>query len=159
MRETVDEATLAELLPGDWYVAASNFPMWLNGERTRPRFSYGLVSRDPLVLSDEVTYVDAEGEPQSIIGTDSWQHDEFVWRGKRLLKLVASRWSVDGMSDDASVLTIRFAKSLVSPSGIDIVVRDGVHHPELRAMIARATEQFGLTPEDFGSLSWLAPQA
>ena len=157
MRAPLDENTLAELLPGSWSVSATNFPMWLGGERRSPRFSYEIVSRDPLVLFDDVSYVVAEsGQEKHIVGTDVLRHEGFVWRGKGWLRFVSSHWSVAGASDDGTVAAIRFAKSAVTPAGIDIIVREGTQQPELRALIARSTELFGLTPEDFGSLTWLS---
>lgn len=156
MRAPLDENTLAELLPGEWTVAATNFPMWLRGERSNPRFSYEVLSREPLVLSDEVSWIATEsGQEKHLLGTDTLRVDEFVWRGKGFLKLVASHWHVAGASDDGTVAAIRFSKSAVTPAGIDIIVRAGTNQPELRALIARATELFGLSPEDFGSLTWL----
>lgn len=156
VRAPLDEKTLAELLPGEWVVAASNFPMWLGGERANPRFRYEVMSLNPLVLSDEVSWVDVEtGKEKSLLGADTLKGNEFVWRGKGVLRLVSSHWSVAGASDDGTVAALRFSKSRVSPAGVDIVVRSGTEHPELRALIARATELFGLSPEDFASLSWL----
>lgn len=155
MHETLDEASLAELLPGTWTIAATNFPMWLTGERLEPSFSYGLISDSPLVLSDEVSYLTAEGEPKSIIGQDTWRHDEFVWRGKGLLKVAKSHWHVSGSSEDGNVVAIQFSKSLATPAGIDIIVREGADVLEVRAMIARDTDRYGLSPEQFGSLTWL----
>jgi hypothetical protein len=157
VRAPLDENTLAELLPGNWSVSATNFPMWLGGERQNPRFSYEIVSRDPLVLFDDVSYVVAEsGQEKHIVGTDTLRHEEFVWRGKGWLRFVSSRWTVAGASDDGTVAAIRFAKSAVTPAGLDIIVREGTQQPELRALIARSTELFGLSPEDFGSLTWLS---
>lgn len=156
MGDALDDRTLADVLPGTWNVVATNFPMWLTGERLSPRFEYGLISSDPLVLSDEVAYLQADGQSKSIVGVDTWRGDEFVWRGKGLLRLFASHWSIAGLSDDGSVAVVRFSKSLVTPAGVDIIVRDGSDHTEVRKLIAHGTEQFGLTPEDFGSLSWLA---
>jgi len=162
MQATLDEDTLARILPGSWTIAATNFPMWLTGERLSPKFSYDVIGHDPLVLSDEVSYVTVEGEQKQILGTDTWLpvadgEGEFRWRGKGLLKLAPSYWVVSGLSTDGSIAVIHFSKSLATPSGIDIVVREGVEVPELRATIARATEEFGLSPEDFGSLTWLGP--
>lgn len=127
--------------------------MWLTGEKREPRFTYELVSEEPLVFSDDVGYLE-EGEEKHILGQDTWRGDEFVWRGRKLLRLFASRWSVAGMSDDGTIAIIRFSKSFVTPSGVDIIVREGTDHPELRRTVAHATEEFGLTPEEFGSLTW-----
>ena len=162
MGATLDHRTFADVLPGTWTIAATNFPMWLVGDKIDPKFTYELISSDPLVLSDDVSYVQVDGdEPQEkhILGQDTWNGEEFVWRGRKLLRLFASHWSVSGMSDDGSIAVIRFSKSLATPAGVDVIVREGVHHPELRAMIAYATEEFGLSPEEFGSLTWLAVAA
>lgn len=158
MAAQLDSRALADLLPGAWRVAATNFPMWLAGDKLQPRFTYALVSEEPLVLSDDVAYTEG-GEEKRILGQDTWRGDRFVWRGRRLLRLVASHWEVAGASDDGSVAVIRFSKSLVTPSGVDVLVRDGAQHPELRAMIAHATEDFGLSPEEFGSLTWFTTGA
>jgi len=155
MGATLDQRTLADLLPGTWTIQATNFPMWLTGEKLEPRFTYDLVSEQPLVLSDDVSYVEGD-EEKHILGQDTWSGDGFVWRGRKLLRLFASRWTVAGMSDDGTIAVIHFSKSLATPSGVDVIVRDGTAHPELRATIAHATEEFGLTPEEFGSLTWLA---
>lgn len=155
MPSVLDERTTADLLPGTWLIAATNFPMWLNGERREPRFSYELVGTDPLVIADEVSYLTADGEQKRIVGKDTWKRDGFVWRGKGLLKPFASRWHIAGASDDGTVLVIRFEQSIATPAGIDVVVREGTDHPELRKAVARGTEDFGLSPEEFASLTWL----
>ena len=155
MHAPLDQARLAELLPGSWSIVATNFPMWLSGKRSHPRFSYALVSADPLVLGDDVSYLDADGKDRHILGRDVLRGDEFVWRGRGALGVIASRWSVAGCSDDGEVVAIRFSKSLATPAGVDIIVREGANQPEVRAVVANASEQFGLTPEGLGSLSWL----
>ena len=158
MGAILDQRTFAEILPGTWRIAATNFPMWLKGDKVDPQFTYGLVSSDPLVLSDDVSYTELGDEPaeKHILGLDTWNGDEFVWRGRKLLRLFASHWSVGGLSDDGTVAVIHFTKSLATPAGVDVIVREGTEHPELRAMIAHATEEFGLSPEEFGSLTWLS---
>ena len=154
MHEQLDESALAELLPGTWTIAATNFPMWLSGERRSPKFTYGLVSSSPLVLTDDVSYETPAGEKKHIAGKDSYANDQFVWRGKGLLALFSSRWSVVGATKAGTVLAIRFAKTLATPAGIDILVRDDAQ-VEARAVVAGASKEFGLSPEDFASLSWL----
>jgi len=157
MGATLDQRTFADTLPGTWTIAATNFPMWLTGEKRHPRFTYELVSSDPLVLSDDVSYVPAgdDSEEKHILGHDTWNGTEFVWRGRKLLRLFASRWSVTGMSDDGALAVIHFTKSLATPSGVDVIVREGSALADVRKTVAHATEDFGLTPEQFGSLTWL----
>ncbi len=156
MPSAIDERTSADLLPGTWVIAATNFPMWLTGERREPRFSYDVLGTEPLVLADEVSYLTADGAQKRILGKDTWRDGEFVWRGKGLLGLFTSRWHVAGAADDGTVLVIRFEKSLATPAGLDVIVREGTAHPELRKALARGTEAFGLSPEEFASLTWIA---
>ena len=151
----IDETSLADTLPGTWSIAATNFPMWLSGQRRQPRFSYVLLSQSPLIFSDDVSYTDAEGAERHILGQDTFKHNEFVWRGRGRLRFFASRWTICGISDDGTIAVVRFSKSIATPGGLDIVVREGVEHPELRALIAGSTVDYGLSPEDFGSLTWL----
>ena len=148
---------LARVLPGSWTVRATNFPMWLGGDRLNPRFTYGLLGDAPLTLSDDVSYSTREGVEKHVIGTDRWSRDTFVWRGKGLLNLAKSRWTIVGASEDGSALTIRFEPTVATPAGIDVIVREGVDLPELRTTVAHNTDRFGLTAEDFGTLTWLAP--
>jgi hypothetical protein len=154
MGESLD---LATVLPGTWRVAATNFPMWLDGTKLGPRFGYEVLGTDPLVLSDTVSYRDAAGEEHTILGRDTWRRDGFVWRGAGLLRVARSRWTVTGASDDDSLLAIRFERSLFTPAGVDIIAREDSPHEEPRRIVAADIEAFGLTPEAFASLSWLAP--
>ena len=128
--------------------------MWLSGERRSPKFNYGLVSSNPLVLSDDVSYQTRAGDEKHILGKNSYSSGKFVWRGKGLLGLISSQWVVAGARKDGTVIAIRFAKTLFTPAGIDILVRDDAD-VEARAVVAGASMEFGLTPEDFASLSWL----
>jgi hypothetical protein len=153
-----DEHQLAELLPGDWTVVATNFPMWLNGERLDPTFSYRLLGTDPLTLEDDVAYTQPDGTAKHVRGVDRWREEGFVWRGTGMLRFVGSAWSVPGVSKAGTIAAIRFSKSLISPAGIDIVVRKGIEFPEPRAAVASESERFGLSAEDFASLTWLSEQ-
>ncbi|HEV7950723.1 MAG TPA: hypothetical protein VGP24_13240 [Glaciihabitans sp.] len=150
-----DDHQLAQILPGDWKIVATNFPMWLTGERSDPTFSYRLISENPLVLGDDVSYTTAAGVRKHLLGVDRWKGRDFTWRGKGLTRLVASSWSVPGVNVAGTIAAIRFSKSLVSPAGIDIVVRADADFPEPRAAVATESQRFGLTAEDFASLTWL----
>ena len=146
---------LPTILPGVWNVRSTNFPMWLTRERTAPRFTWDLVSENPLTLRDDVSYFTADNQEKHVVGTDKWAHDHFVFRGKGLRKLARGRWAIIGSNDDKTVLAIRVERTPFSPAGIDIIVREGVEIAELRSLVARGTEQFGLSAEDFASLTWL----
>lgn len=148
-----DTTTLSQILPGRWTIKATNFPMWITGERRDPTFEYGVVREQPLTLSDLVSYSDAEGKPKTIKGRDKWSGQGFVWRGSGILGVASSRWEV--AAAEQNVMTIRFEKSIATPSGVDIVLREGFDSATLRTAVAADLPRFGLTLEEFASLTWL----
>lgn len=149
-----DVAALTRLLPGRWTVKATNFPMWLSGERLNPTFEYGLLRDQPLTLSDRVTYLAPDGKEKSIVGTDRWTGRGFTWTMRGIAGLfVKSRWEVAGACEGLAV--IRFEKSLATPSGVDVVVAEGADARDVRTVIAADPSAFGLTLEEFASLTWL----
>lgn len=155
MGETIGEARLRALLPGTWRVAATNFPMWLAGDRLDPTVTYEVLAQSPLVLGDEVVFRGPDGEEQRLVGQNRWRQGRFVRRAQSRLRLSRSRWTVSGCSDDGTIAVVQFESSRAIPDGVDVLLRDDVYEPELRRVVARATETFGLSPEQFGSLTWL----
>lgn len=146
--------SIAQFLPGTWTIRATNFPFWLSGERIDGRLNYELVSAEPLVLSDVVTYSKPDGTAKRIVGVDRWTGEGFVWRGKGVLSILSSKWTVTGASDDLEIVAIHYEKSRVTPAGIDIIAREGHAAEEARSLVATRTDQFGLTAEQFATLSW-----
>lgn len=146
---------LAEALPGRWTIRATNFPMWIRGDRSDPTIEYRLRRAVPLTLGDVVEYRHARQGLRQVQGVDRWRRDGgFVWRGAGLLGLLRSRWEVAGI--DGEVAAIRFHRSAVTPAGVDLLVREGASIPELRARTAERLEGFGITVEEFASFTWLA---
>jgi hypothetical protein len=150
-----DDTAIAELLAGTWRVRASNFPLWLGGKRFEPRFGYRVRAERPLRLDDEVSYLDRAGKKKYVRGVDHWTGEEFVWRGVGLLSLFTSRWTIAGLSDDGSILVIRFSRSLATPAGVDVLERDGEQNPDLRSAVAGHIHSLGLSDADHASLHWL----
>lgn len=107
-------------IEGTWEIIATNFPMWTSGKNHNPQISYSKFSEDSSYLTDSVQF-EKNAKIRKIIGTDLYQDGKFIWRGKGILKLLKSEWSVIYLSDD--ILMIQFKKSMVTPSGIDVLVR------------------------------------
>ncbi|MCU1423070.1 MAG: hypothetical protein JWN36_2721 [Microbacteriaceae bacterium] len=149
------EEQLARLLPGVWSIGATNFPMWLRGDRLAPTFGYELQRESPLVLGDTVTYFTREGAEKSIRGVDRFRHGEFSWRGRGVLWLFRSRWRIAGIDDERRFAVVRFSRTLATPAGVDIIVPQGSDAGELRRWVAEGATSVGLTTEDFASMSWL----
>jgi hypothetical protein len=149
----IDVDVVRTELPGAWQLSATNFPLWLDGGRRDPSFDYELRSAQPLRFADRVSFIDGRDRAKTIAGADHWRGDHFVWRGAGLLGVLTSRWTISWLADD--VLVTHFEKSRMTPAGADVSIRSGSEHPELRRRIARDPEAFGLTVEEFASLTWL----
>jgi hypothetical protein len=147
-----NDSDLAAILPGTWNVRSTNSPLWLDSEHTSPRFTFTLQRENPLTLREDVSYLTADGAEKHV---DKWADDGFVRHGKGLRSLRRGRWSIVGANDDSTVLAIRSHRTLVRHAGLEVLVREGVEIAELRSLVARNTEQFGLSAEDFASLTWL----
>jgi len=153
--DLLEASVLAAKLPGTWSVVATNFPMWLDGTRHNPEFTYETINGAELTFSDTVSFTTSDGEPKTILGTDRLRGDEFVWRGQGWRKLLTSRWQVVGANDEFDIIVIRFSRSRLSPAGIDVLVRTGSEAHAVRSTVAHAAERFGLSAEEFASLTWL----
>ncbi|MGC6768363.1 hypothetical protein ACYSNR_01775 [Enterococcus sp. LJL128] len=134
-------------------IKGSTFPMWLSGKRQVPSISYKILNRHPLKLLDIVTYQTNTGKIRKITGIDTFREELFVWRGKGVLKILTSKWRVIGLTDN--ILVIRFDASLVTPAGIDVLVRKGTEIGSLGAVLTNNTDKFGLTIDEISRLKWI----
>lgn len=150
-----DHRTLAQLLPGGWLVAATNIPVWLTPDRVGAKYSWEVIDTDPLVLDEVIGFENQAGVPQRIPGISHQVDGGFAWRGRRLQRFTRSHWSVIGISDDETVLAVRYIRSRATEAGVSVLLREGTPPRELRAMIAHDSARFGLTPEDFATLTWI----
>jgi hypothetical protein len=149
-----DVAILQQVLPGRWTVKATNLPIWLSGERRDPAYEYVTLRDDPLVLADEVTYTEPDGKTKSIRGVDRWNGSGFTWKMNGLRgTFVKGRWEIAGIRQ--GLVLLRFEKSPVGPAGVDVLVAEGLDASELRSFIAADPASFGLSIEEFASLTWL----
>lgn len=141
-------------IQGKWLIQASNFPMWLSGKRLNPSITYQGIPNESEKLLDLVEYQKRNGKRKSIVGIDTVVQKGFEWRGKGILKLLRSHWSVAGMSE--TILVIRFEASLVTPAGVDVLIKDDTQKKtDSKEILANSLEEFGLTSEEFASLTWL----
>ena len=126
--------------------------MWLTGKKVSPVFSYALRSTAPLALDDTVSWFTRSGAEKSLVGVDRAREAGLRWRGRGLLALFASDWSVTGASAGEDVIGIRFAKTLATPAGIDVLVRE-------ESMIEDISDEpldwLGFTEDEVRSLIWL----
>jgi hypothetical protein len=154
MLASLSDVDLARILPGSWVVAATNFPFWLSGTRLEPTLTYSVTATDPLVLDDLVRYTTETGAEKTIAGVDRASRGGFTWHGRGLLRPLRSRWQVTGSNKAETVVGVRYAKSLVTSAGIDMLVRAG-SDVDPRSIVAVNAEAYGLTLEEFASLTWL----
>jgi hypothetical protein len=146
---------LAEVLPGSWRIRATNTQLWLDGRRTDPVITYAVASPSPLLLNDIEEFDAPDGKRKAIRGKSRLSKGAFSWRGSGFFAAHAGRWRVTGIAADSNIVVVSYFKTRIVPSGISVLVRDGVVVDELRTAIARNAASFGLGPEDFATLSWL----
>ncbi|PZR07566.1 MAG: hypothetical protein DI536_27230 [Archangium gephyra] len=122
---TVDTPTLldARSLEGTWRVEGTTFPMWLDGTKQSPRFTYA--NFDGPRMDDTVSY-EKNGVTETIEGVDT-QHStiatHFTWRGRGLLSLFKSEWDVVYVDARDRFAIITFSKTLATPAGLDVIAR------------------------------------
>lgn len=138
-------------LEGTWEIKGTTFPMWLSNKRKNPRITYKKTEKNAVELLDLVEY-EAKGKTKQIKGMDRLAGEQFVWRGIGILKVLSSRWQVVTIKGD--VLVIRFEKSLVTPAGVDVLIRKGTTVPNLRERVLTHYESFGLTLKESNELQW-----
>lgn len=112
-------------LPGVWHLQYSTFPMWQKDGVHSITFHYTAteLNGSPALL-DEVKYFKKD-TAKTVTGYDRpAAANAFTWRGKGLLGLFQSKWRVEWMSEDQTVLVISFDKTWVTPAGLDILTRD-----------------------------------
>ncbi|MFT3706471.1 MAG: hypothetical protein QM817_02275 [Archangium sp.] len=115
-------------LEGTWHVGASTFPMWLDGSRRTPTFTYSrIVTREGRVsMDDRVAYVTASGESATIDGVDV-QHatvpTHFTWSGRGFLAAFTSEWDVVSIDAQGRYAIITFGATLATPAGLDVISR------------------------------------
>lgn len=110
--------------------------MWTSGKRIKPMFTYGSISEsdDTLTFSDDVSYTAKHVTQKHIRGIDTYDKTTgvFTWRGKGLLKLFKSTWKIRARGEN--YLIIEFSRSLVTPSGVDIVTNLSASATDLQAL-------------------------
>jgi hypothetical protein len=119
-------ASMLEAYAGRWHVVASNFGMWLKGNREHPSFNYRVVSDDRgAALDDRVTYF-RRGRERVIAGISrplDAGATQFLWRGRGLLSPLRSHWQCLWPAGIDDVAVIVFDRTLVTRAGADILSR------------------------------------
>jgi hypothetical protein len=112
-------------LEGTWHVIATNFPMWLKGDKLRPRFIYSNVRTvDGREVFDDTVAYEQGGREKTIVGVDTSDGPgKYVWRGRGWLRFFVSRWEILSVSPDEQCLALGFTKTLFTPAGFDLIAR------------------------------------
>lgn len=118
--------TFMKMLAGTWFIISTNFPMWLDGKKTNPSFTYTISEKNGKTgLIDEVRY-EKNGKTKTIKGFDTpdeANEQAFTWRGKGLMAIAKSEWEVRMIDTTAGWAVIWFSKTLFTPEGVDIISR------------------------------------
>jgi hypothetical protein len=148
----------ARRLEGGWHVIASNFPMWLEGNKTDPNFIYRVQpGGDAVELEDTVAYTES-GRREMIEGTDTQDPRSpahFTWRGKGLLAAFASDWVVMATGPEDRWIVLYFTKTLATPEGVDVLARAPILSDEDREAVSRLLAADPFLKQKSRGLLWL----
>ncbi|PHK49040.1 hypothetical protein BTJ66_10475 [Staphylococcus edaphicus] len=139
-------------MPGKWYIIGSTFKMWTSGKKTNPSITYSILNSDPLKILDKVQY-QSKGKTKSIVGYDTLKKGLFIWRGKGMLKPFTSEWET--LYIDSDILIIKFSSTLVTPSGLDVLLRDRQNAATYKKQLHAHPTSFNLKSETVQELKWL----
>ncbi|CAE6419953.1 unnamed protein product [Rhizoctonia solani] len=126
---------------GKWHVVQSTLPLWKS--RSDVTITYSPIhvspSADAIKFNDTVEYRSrtAPGSAKSrVIGVDTLvarPHGapegytsgvSYHWRGKGWLMVATSNWQVLGYNPEVGWAVTYFSKTLFTPAGLDVYVRD-----------------------------------
>ncbi|QRV82493.1 hypothetical protein RhiJN_10508 [Ceratobasidium sp. AG-Ba] len=131
---------------GKWHVIWSTLPLWKS--RSDVTITYSpLVSESPSttpesepIRFDDIVEYRSRSSPGStrstIVGVDTLEITpkgapegyksgvSYNWRGKGWLKIASSHWQVLGYDAQAGWAVTYFSKTLFTPAGLDVYVRD-----------------------------------
>ena len=152
----------AAALAGSWHVVATNFPMWLSGDKQDPMFTYTYTytpqtEQGTLRLGDVVSYR-ADGKRQTIVGVDTQDavlRSQFVWRGRGWLSAFSSTWAVVAGAPEQGWLILFFTQTLATPAGVDIISRTPVLAPDAQALALRSIAASPFLRDRAQGLTWL----
>ncbi|CAN5483614.1 hypothetical protein BH10BAC1_BH10BAC1_17480 [soil metagenome] len=113
------------ILSGTWFIISTNFPMWLDGSKTNPTFTYTVSAKNDRLI-DLVSY-QKNGKTKTINGFDYHSKENekaFTWRGKGLLRIAKSNWEIRLIDEKEEWAVIWFSKTLFTPEGVDIISKN-----------------------------------
>ncbi|EUC54727.1 TrfA domain protein, putative [Rhizoctonia solani AG-3 Rhs1AP] len=156
-----------EKFMGKWHVVQSTLPLWKSRSDVTITYSQIATSSPDVVKFDDIVEYRSRASPGSarsrIVGVDTLvttHHGapegyksgvSYHWRGKGWLMIATSNWQVLGYNPDLGWAVTYFSKTLFTPAGLDVYVRDPtVVSEEVVKGILEATKNVG---GEIGSLA------
>jgi lipocalin len=152
----------AASVQGTWHVVATTFPMWTEGRRREPTFTYsGLRREGGRVRFDDTVGFVRDGERDAIEGVDT-QHagvpTHFTWRGRGWLCLFTSEWDVVALDPAGRWAALTFSSTIATPAGVDVIARDATLDPATLASVVAMLRGDPVAAPLLGGLVTLAPR-
>ena len=110
----INNLTLGDI-EGQWFIHATNFPMWKSKYKSDQSFTYTLKTKKngEKYFLDQVRYINRKSR-QAITGYDYQNKThpyKFTWKGKGILFFAKSKWQFDIVAEDKSWAVISFSKT------------------------------------------------
>jgi hypothetical protein len=121
-------AYASSLMQGRWYIAATNFKLWLNGKYSGPGNNYTnfRIKNNKLRFDDLLIFYSGEKENhlKGKLVQKNENKPDFVWRGKGLFFWMKSKWRIVASDTEGQWIVLYSTKTATSPEGMDILSRN-----------------------------------
>eukprot|EP00026_Physarum_polycephalum_P016826 Phypoly_transcript_17839.p1 GENE.Phypoly_transcript_17839~~Phypoly_transcript_17839.p1 ORF type:complete len:185 (-),score=25.40 Phypoly_transcript_17839:102-656(-) len=131
---------------GSWFVVWSTLPLWKGKKDVKITYTPLASNSVGALIDDLVEYRKASApstsSPSTVRGIDTRDDSAngatWNWRGKGLLMIASSHWEIIGYdteSEDPEWAVTHFSKTLFTPAGLDIYMRQPLTSAEGRAVV------------------------
>ncbi|KAH7322326.1 hypothetical protein B0J17DRAFT_683653 [Rhizoctonia solani] len=150
-----------ERFMGKWHVIYSTLPLWKSRSDVTITYSaLDIATSSDIVEFDDIVEYRSRASPGSaksrVVGVDklvATPHGapqgytsavSYHWRGKGWLMIATSNWQILGYNPDLGWAVTYFSKTLFTPAGLDVYVRDPISmNKEVVDGILEATKKVG----------------
>ncbi|CAE6468704.1 unnamed protein product [Rhizoctonia solani] len=150
-----------ERFMGKWHVVHSTLSLWKSRSDVTITYSgLDISTSSDIVKFDDIVEYRSRASPGSaksrVVGVDKLAAKphgappnyasgaSYHWRGKGWLMIVTSNWQVLGYDPDLGWAVTYFSKTLFTPAGLDVYVRDPINiNKEMMDEILETTKKVG----------------
>jgi hypothetical protein len=127
-------------LSGTWFLAASDHPLWTDGKREAPTYTFTPTEKDQQkILTEEIKYIE-KGNIKSIHGEDfphELNHRAFTWTGKSPDGKRECRWEVKLVDETGLWMLTWCEKTDKEPEHVHILTKETQFEEDILSKIKK----------------------